>query len=252
MIRSVIAMPRTAREKSEQNIYHVMLRGIDRQQIFLDQEDDQRFLQVLRQCREISGFSLFAYGLMGNHVHLLLQTGQEPLEQVMKRIGTRYAMWYNSRYERAGHLFQDRFKSEAVRDEAYFATVLHYILNNPVKAGICGKAADYALSSARDYLMGSGLTDTAFAEKMLGREVLLEYLNTPCEESCLDDKPKGPGDRSAVKILCKLTGAPDIEAARRVVSQSPEKYIPPMRRSGLSIRQISRLTGISFGIVRKY
>ena len=80
MIGSVVAMPRTAREKSEQNIYHVMLRGIDRQQIFLDQEDDQRFLQVLRQCREISGFSLFAYCLMGNHVHLLLQTGQEPLE----------------------------------------------------------------------------------------------------------------------------------------------------------------------------
>ena len=81
-------MARKAREKSEQNIYHVMLRGINRQQIFMDEEDNRHFLQVLWQCREISGFSVFAYCLMGNHVLLLMQTGKEPLEQVMKRIGT--------------------------------------------------------------------------------------------------------------------------------------------------------------------
>ena len=245
-------MARKAREKSELNIYHVMLRGINRQQIFMDEEDNRQFLNVLRQCREISGFRLFAYCLMGNHVHLLLQTGRESLEQVMKRIGTRYVVWYNSKYERTGHLFQDRYKSEAVQDEAYFVTVLRYILNNPVKAGICDKATDYSLSSAGDYLTGEGMTDTAFAEEILGRDALLEYLEAPCEETCMDDGPIGMGDRAAVKILCRIVGTADVETGRREISERPDRFIPPLRAAGLSIRQISRLTGISFGIVRKY
>lgn len=248
----VMAMARKAREKSEQNIYHVMLRGINRQQIFMDDEDNRQFLKVLWQCREISGFSLFAYCLMGNHVHLLLQTGKEPLEQVMKRIGTRYVVWYNSKYERIGHLFQDRYKSEAVKDKAYFATVLRYILNNPVKAGICGKAADYSLSSAQDYLKGKGMTDTAFAEAMLGRDSLLEYLRAPCEDICMDDTPIGMGDRAAVQVLCKITDTVDVEKSKRIISERPDRFIPALRAAGLSIRQISRLTGVSFGIVRKY
>ena len=74
-----------------------MLRGINRQQIFLDDEDNRMFLMTLEKCREISGFHLYAYVLMGNHVHILLQTVEEPLEQVMKRVGTRYALWYNNK-----------------------------------------------------------------------------------------------------------------------------------------------------------
>ena len=111
-------MARCAREKSESNIYHVMLRGIDRQGIFLDDEDDLRFLSVIRQCHELSGFRLFAYCLMGNHVHMLLQTEREPIDLVMKRIGPRYSVWFNSKYGRVGHLFQDRYKSEAIHDDS--------------------------------------------------------------------------------------------------------------------------------------
>ena len=99
---------------------------------------------MARKVREISGFNPFACCPMGNPVHLSLQTAKEPLEQAMRRTGMRHAVWYNSKYERAGHLFQDRYKSEAVKDEVYFVTVLRYILNNPVKAGICGKASDYS------------------------------------------------------------------------------------------------------------
>ena len=241
-----------AREKNEQNIYHVMLRGINRQQIFMDEEDNRQFLKVLVKCREISGFSLFAYCLMGNHVHLLLQTGKEPLEQVMKRIGTRYAVWYNNKYERTGHLFQDRYRSEAVKDEVYYFTVLRYILNNPVKAGICHKATDYSLSSARDYLTGNGMTDTAFAEAILGRDALLEYLRAPCEDICMDDTPTRMGDRTAAQVLYKITDTTNVEESKRMVSERPDQFIPALRAAGLSIRQISRLTGVSLGIVRKY
>ena len=245
-------MARTARTISESNIYHVMLRGVNRQQIFLDMEDNQQFIDVLRQCRELSGFSLLAYCLMGNHVHLLLQTGKEPLALAMKRIGTRYAVWYNSKYERVGHLFQDRYRSEAVDDDSYFFTVLRYILNNPVKAGKCDRPEDYPLSSARDYFTGGGITDTAFAESISGRDALLEYLAAPCEDACMDDTPSRIGNRDAERIFLGTVGAANAEDCRQMAAEQPEQYVPLLRGAGLSLRQISQLTGLSFGIVRKY
>ncbi len=177
---------------------------------------------------------------------MLLQTGREPLEPVMKRIGTRHAVWHNSKYE-AGHLFQERCKSEAVKDGVYFVTVLRCILNDPVKAGICGKATDYMLGSARDCLRDNGMTDTAFAEEMPGRDVLLEYPRAPCEDICMNDTPAGMGDRAAVQVLCRITDTADVEKSRRIASERPNRFIPALRAAGLSIRQINRLTGVSFG-----
>ena len=110
-----------------------MLRGINQQQIFEDGEDYSKFLQVLKDCKAISGFNLFAYCLMGNHIHLLVQEEKEPIEQVMKRLATRFVYWYNIKYQRIGHLFQDRFKSEAIEDDTYYLTVLRYIYQNPQK-----------------------------------------------------------------------------------------------------------------------
>lgn len=84
---------------------------------------------------------------MGNHVHLLLREGKEPLSQIFKRLGVRYVYWYNWKYKRTGHLFQDRFKSEPVEDDTYFLAVLRYIYQNPVKAGLCEKPEEYQWSS---------------------------------------------------------------------------------------------------------
>lgn len=251
-IIGVMKMARTARKVSESGIYHIMLRGINRQAVFLDEEDNQHFLEVLQLCREISGFRLYGYCLMGNHVHLLLQTGKEPLDLVMKRLCTRFVVWYNAKYSRVGHLFQDRYKSEPIDDDAYFLTVLRYILYNPVKAGICDDPGAYALSSARDYFNGGGITETAFAEDITGREELLRFLSAPGEDACMDDAPVRLNDRAARTLLCKLVGMPDIKTAAERVAADPARYISALRGAGLSIRQISRLSGIPFGIVRKY
>lgn len=244
-------MARKAREKCESNTYHVMLRGINRQQIFLDQLDNQRFLEVLTECRGISKFHLYAYCLMGNHVHLLLRVGEEPLEQVMKRIGTRYVVWYNNKYARAGHLFQDRYRSEAVKDDVYFLTVLRYILNNPVKGGICRKAEAYRWSSAADYYSGGGITETAFAEGLLGREALLEYLKAPSNDICMDDTPSRFHDSEALKIIRDTVDGEDVAACLKRICDEPKRYVGRLREAGLSIRQISRLTGLSVAIARK-
>ena len=135
-------MARQARKKSNSGIYHIILRGINRQQIFEDGEDYSKFLRILEECKAISKFEIFAYCLMNNHIHLLLKEVKEPIEQVMKRITTRFVYWYNIKYQRSGHLFQDRFKSEPVESDEYFLTVIRYIHQKPVKAGLCEKPQD--------------------------------------------------------------------------------------------------------------
>ena len=144
-------MPRQARKKSQTGIYHIMLRGINGHQIFVDSEDYEKFLEILKDCKAISEFEIFAYCLMSNHIHLLLKEVKEPIEQIMKRIATRFVYWYNIKYQRAGHLFQDRFKSEPVENDEYFLTVIRYIHQNPVKAGICKKPQDYNYSSYNEF-----------------------------------------------------------------------------------------------------
>jgi REP element-mobilizing transposase RayT len=104
-----------------------MLRGVNGQQIFEEREDFEKFLQVLKDCKAISEFKVFAYCLMGNHIHILLQETNESVELIMKRIANRFVYWYNIKYKRSGHLFQDRFKSEPVDNDAYLLTVLRYI-----------------------------------------------------------------------------------------------------------------------------
>ena len=128
-------MPREARKLSGSNIYHVMLRGINRQDIFEDDSDRRHFMFVLKECKEISGFRLHAFVLMSNHIHVLIEPADEPLDTVISRIGIRYAVWYNRKYQRAGHLFQDRFRSENVETDQYYMTVFRYILRNPAKEG---------------------------------------------------------------------------------------------------------------------
>ena len=127
-------MPRKARIESKSGIYHIMLRGINRQQIFEDDEDFEKFLWVLKDVKQLSRFKLYGYCLMGNHIHLLLKPENEPLELIFRRIGSKYVYWYNLKYQRTGHLFQDRFKSEPVESISSFFVVLRYIHQNPQKA----------------------------------------------------------------------------------------------------------------------
>lgn len=128
-------MPRRPRQLAESGIYHVMLRGVNRDAIFLDDEDCSRFLHSLGQAKDASGCSVLAYCLMSNHAHLVLRTGDEPIGAVVKRLGVRYAGWFNRKYGRIGHLFQDRFRSLPVEDDAYFVTLLRYVWNNPLRPG---------------------------------------------------------------------------------------------------------------------
>ncbi|MEN6325889.1 MAG: transposase [Syntrophomonas sp.] len=143
-------MPRNARQKSESGIYHIMVRGINRQDIFHDDEDMQRYLETIAHMKKENRFKVYGFCLMTNHVHILVQEKEEEISRVMKRIGTSYAWWYNSKYDRVGHLFQDRYKSEGVDNDAYLLSVRRYIHKNPMMAGLAQEPEDYRWSSANE------------------------------------------------------------------------------------------------------
>ena len=238
-------MPRTARKKSEAAIYHVMLRGTDRRIIFSDDEDCERFVEILKRIREVSGFRLFAYCLMGNHVHLLMQERKEPLELIFKRIGVSYVNYYNHKYGLEGHLFQDRFRSEAIDTDAYFLDVLRYICQNPVKAGLCKSPTEY------EWLRCSGLhhgdeLDSFDDLSDLSGDKLLQFINESCTGEHLEyERGKRLTDREAIRVLCQACGCAYVQEIGGWEKEQKNDAIRKGIENGLSIRQLARLTGIS-------
>ena len=248
-------MSRQARKKSESGIYHVMLRGINQQQIFEDAEDYSKFLDILKDCKEICQFKLFAYCLMGNHIHLLMKEGTEPLEQIFKRLCGRFVYWYNIKYRRVGHLFQDRFKSEPVDSEKYFITVLRYIHQNPVKAGICKRVADYAYSSYSEYTGVSALVDPDFALRLVTLDEFVGLNNEVIDTRCLEIADKAitrVTDEQARVLIKKIAKCDNVSDFQNLDPVTRDKCLKKLRDKGISIRQLSRLTGISFSVVRKF
>ncbi|HWP96176.1 MAG TPA: transposase [Syntrophomonadaceae bacterium] len=128
-----------------------MLRGNERKNIYLDDEDKQRFLEDIEHKHKDKDFSIYAYCLMDNHAYLLINTKNQDLASIMKSIAVRYATYYNWKHSRVGHVFQDRFKSEPIEDDQYLLAAVRYIHNNPVKAMMVKKPADYKWSSYLDY-----------------------------------------------------------------------------------------------------
>ncbi len=248
-------MPRQARKKSESGIYHIILRGINRQQIFEDSDDYAHFLWILRKCKDISSFQLFAYCLMSNHVHLLIKIINDPVEQVVKRIAGRYVYWYNIKYQRTGHLFQDRFKSEPVEDNSYLLTVLRYIHQNPLKAGICQKISEFPYSSYREYLTEKKIVDCEFVESIIPKRTFINFNDENNEDRCLDDdysRIKRVTDDQAKNIIAQITNCKNVTDFQKLSQYSKAYYIKQIHDNGVSIRQINRLTGISKGMVERY
>jgi putative transposase len=130
----LLPMPRQSRQRSETGIYHIMLRGINRQEIFHDDIDRVRFLETLKKYKKKCEMKVYGWCLMNNHIHLLLHEGKENISITIKRIGVSFAWYHNLKYNKIGHLFQDRFRSEKVENDEYFLSVIRYIHQNPLKA----------------------------------------------------------------------------------------------------------------------
>ncbi len=247
-------MPRQARRKSESGIYHIMLRGINKQVIFEDEEDNFKFLETLKNYKAISGYKVFAYCLMSNHVHLLLKVEKEDIDLIIKRIASSYVYWYNWKYKRKGHLFQDRFKSEPVEDDSYFLTIVRYIHQNPIKAGLSKKIDEYKYSSYNEYVKESIVVDTDFCFGIIDKEQFIAFNMEDNYDTCLEIEEDNfrLTDDEAKEIIRKISKCSTITEFQNLSIDKRDKHLKALRNKGLSIRQISRLTGISFNIVRKF
>ncbi|MEL7565686.1 MAG: transposase [Dehalobacterium sp.] len=128
-------------------IYHVIKRGNNKDYIFQRREDKESFLTYLQAVKEDFCFNLLGYVIMNNHYHLIIETKDKPLQNIMQRVNNLYSKNYNKRYHRSDHVFGGRYKGILVKDEKYLLSLLRYIHNNPVRAKICNNAAEYQWSS---------------------------------------------------------------------------------------------------------
>jgi REP element-mobilizing transposase RayT len=247
-------MPRRARQLAESGIYHVMLRGVNRDVLFLEPEDYDRFLATLRVVRDASGCRVLAYCLMPNHVHLVLRTTQEPIGTVIKRLGVRYSGWFNRKYGRVGHLFQDRFKSHAVEDDGYFVTLIRYVWNNPVEAGLVDRPEQFLWSSRRQLGRASSIVD----EHELRRMMPLGNLEDLARGRLLDPRESPfpvPAtrhtDAQVLNLVGRACGAREPGAFANLPQATRLDVIRGLRMRSVSYAQIAKATGMSVSSVRR-
>jgi len=139
-------------------IYHVILRGNARQDIFSDDKDRYRFYEILQKSCERFHHRIHAFCLMTNHLHLEIQVGEIPLSRIMQNVSLRYTQWFNWRHKKSGHLFQGRYKAVMVDADAYLLELAAYIHLNPVRARITDRPEKYRWSSHRAYLGNENLS----------------------------------------------------------------------------------------------
>jgi REP element-mobilizing transposase RayT len=254
-------MPRQGRERSKSGVYHVMVRGINRQDIFFDDEDRQQYMKILHRVKKSSGCELYAYCLMDNHVHLLIKEIVDDISQVMKRLGISYAQCYNRKYERCGHVFQDRYKSEVVEEDNNFLAVLRYIHQNPLRAGMAANLDDWSWSSHRLYATRKyqELVDIEFALGMFGKtedsQILyyLQFMSEPNDIQYLDtDERFRRTDNEVRTALKQLMAGQSIHILSTMDRRERDEILKKLKGlDGISIRQIARVTGIGKNVAAK-
>ena len=151
-IRRLNRLPRQPRRKSQSNVYHCMLRGINKQDIFFDDKDYLEFQNIIRKTKKNYLYQLYSYVLMPNHIHLEIKDKNQKISQIIHSIATSYANYFNKKYERIGHVFENRFRSRNVENSYYLLNLVRYIHQNPVKAGI-SLMERYRWSSYPEYLI---------------------------------------------------------------------------------------------------
>lgn len=243
---------RKARLYSETGYYHVVIRGVNKQNIFYDNFDRKLFLNLLKKYGKKLNVKIHAFCLMDNHVHLELQDLCKNISIFMQTVCSVYARFFNRKYDRIGHLFQERFASEVIRDNSYFITVLRYILQNPIQAGITN-SIDYEWSSYKLYkainsFVEKGMIFSLFPDLNLIKEYVLQKTDECCLEIELRPSEKFKRANDIVKGVLEIDNImnwieiPIIELNRK---------IHLLKEKGLSIRTISRITGIPKRMIEK-
>jgi len=163
-------MPRQARIDIPGAFHHIMIRGIERKQIFKDDKDRDSFVERLSRVIKETSTSCYAWSLLSNHVHLLLRTGSYPISTVMRRLLTGHAVTFNRRYKRHGQLFQNRYKSILCQEDPYLMELIRYIHLNPLRANIVDNYLGLCKYKycGHSYILGNNSNDWQNIDYILG------------------------------------------------------------------------------------
>lgn len=245
-------MSRKLRKISSTGIYHIMLRRINKENIFEDEEDHEKFIQILERYKEKTDYKLYAYCLMGNHIHMLIRIKDANLGNLMKKITVSFVVWYNKKYLRTGSLFQERYKSEPVETKSYFLGVLRYIHQNPTKAKIVTKLKDYKWSSYNEYILKQRITDIDFPLDMfdpvrtIAIEAFIAFHEIESNFTSFEANKKIKyTDAQAIELVKEYCGLEHCSEFKFMDKKRRNVLIRGLRNSGFSSSQLSRITGLS-------
>lgn len=164
-------MPRIARKYLETSFFHVIVQGVNKEFIFYKNEYIEDYIYLIRKYKEKFDIEILAYCIMSNHAHLLIFTEKiDILSSFMHLINSLYAQKYNKTENRVGHVFRNRYLSEAIYSEKYLVNCINYIHKNPVKAGMVKLCSEYKYSTYNDYVNGTGFANNKILNKIIGKD----------------------------------------------------------------------------------
>jgi putative transposase len=257
-------MPRLPRKYDDIGIYHIMVRGNAKQDIFIDSQDKRKFIKTIIQKRIEGLFAIYAFCIMSNHAHLIVKEEKESISKFMKRITISYAFYFNAKYDRVGHVFQDRFKSEAIKDDSYLLSAIRYVHNNPEKAGIMNKE-NYPWSSYKWYVspdIDNKLTGVSEVLKMFSLDIeesvkIFKKFSNKVETREFLDINQGRNinkdnvEQFLNKFLNKNSMIKDDLCKKKYVKQRNDLIRTLVSNSNISRRNISEIIGLNRETVRR-
>lgn len=186
-------MPRAPRIK-EIGFYHVINRGVERRVVFYEEEDFDKFLEILTFVSNAYALHVHSFCLMNNHYHILLETTKENISDAIKYLNSNYSTYFNKKHKRFGHLWQSRFYSALLFDDEHFWIVAKYIERNPLKANVVKRVEHYKYQSLFQYLYSAkhiSLLDNSKIKKMT-KDEYYSFLNSDLDEENFDKVYSSP------------------------------------------------------------
>lgn len=248
-------MARKPRKEARSQIYHIIMRGNNKQSIFYDDADRHFFINRIRKYANQLEIHIYAYCLMQNHVHILLgNTPKKDLSLFVQKLANSYVYFFNHKYDCSGHLFQGRFKSEPVEDEIYLKNVLRYILKNPEKAKICNMQ-DYIWSSYKELTQANNPVTIKrdFLYSIFGsKNAIYTFLNAYDKQEYMEyeNKPFYSDDRAKL-IIQNLLNITNLNIIKTFPLNEQITQLHLLKEHHFSISQISRITGFPRTIISK-
>lgn len=249
-------MPRMKREIAVTKVYHIIIRGINKQDIFLDKQDIFKFIKEIERTKKKYEYEIYAYSFMNDHVHFIIYDKNENVSVAIQSLNVSYCSYFNKKYERTGHLFENRFKSKIVEDISYLKNLVRYIHKNPENAGL----KPYEWTSYNEYI---------YNEKIINKNIVLKLFGNNFNDSINNFKEfhknyyKYQDYDRGYEFISNITDEEAIEIMKDILKQEnllkiqkyskEEKYeaiAKILKIEGIKKEQISRIIGINRKTIR--